>query len=61
MQDPELASLQLRGIDLQLHDEPHTLLQGFFYVSGHIPRVTTYETGNPNHASQWVSWSKASE
>ena len=25
-QDPELSSMQLLGIDLQLHDEPHTLL-----------------------------------
>lgn len=55
VQEPELSSLQLLGIDVQLHDAPHTLLEGFFYVSGHIPRATPYETGNPNHASQWVS------
>lgn len=51
--EPELSALQQPGITVQLHDQPHTLLDGFFYVSGHIPRVTPYETGNPNHASQW--------
>lgn len=55
LQDPELSALRQPGIDVQLHDEPHTLLTHFFYVSGYIPRVTPYETGNPNHASQWVS------
>lgn len=54
-QEPELSALQQPGIELQLHDQPHTLLDNCFYVSGFIPRVTPYETGNPNHASQWVS------
>jgi hypothetical protein len=40
---------------VELHDEPHTLLDNFFYVSGHITRQTPYEQGNPMHASQWVS------
>lgn len=51
--DPELSALQQPGIELQLHDQPHTLLDDCFYVSGFIPRMTPYETGNPNHASQW--------
>jgi hypothetical protein len=55
VQDPELSALSPPGIQLQLHDQPHTLLDSFFYISGHIPRVTPYEAGNPNHASQWVS------
>jgi 7,8-dihydropterin-6-yl-methyl-4-(beta-D-ribofuranosyl)aminobenzene 5'-phosphate synthase len=55
LQEPELSALRQPGIDVQLHDQPHTLLDDFFYVSGHVPRVTPYETGNPNHASQWVS------
>lgn len=46
--------MRLPGIDVQLHDEEHTLLGSTFYVSGFIPRVTPYEQGNPNHASQWV-------
>jgi hypothetical protein len=55
LQEPELSALRQPGIDVQLHDQPHTLLEDFFYVSGHVPRVTSYEAGNPNHASQWVS------
>lgn len=53
-QDPELTAFALPGIDVQLHTQEHTLLGGCFYVSGAIPRVTEYERGNPQHASQRV-------
>lgn len=38
-----------------MNGEAHTICEGFFGVSGVIPRLTSYETGIPNH----VRWSKA--
>lgn len=55
MQDPSLEEMSLPGVDVTQHDRAHTLLDDFFYVSGHIPRITPYEEGNPMHATQWVS------
>jgi 7,8-dihydropterin-6-yl-methyl-4-(beta-D-ribofuranosyl)aminobenzene 5'-phosphate synthase len=39
---------------VETHDEPHTLLDDTFFVSGHIPRTHfTYETGMaPSHVTQ---------
>ncbi|WIA36843.1 hypothetical protein OEZ86_008095 [Tetradesmus obliquus] len=51
--EPELQQLQQPGIEVQLHEQGHCLLDGAFYVSGGIPRNTSYEAGNPMHASQW--------
>jgi hypothetical protein len=54
LQEPDLSELQQPGIEVQLHEQGHCLLDGAFYVSGAIPRNTSYEEGNPMHASQWV-------
>uniref|UniRef100_A0A383WLF3 Metallo-beta-lactamase domain-containing protein n=1 Tax=Tetradesmus obliquus TaxID=3088 RepID=A0A383WLF3_TETOB len=53
IEEPELQQLQQPGIEVQLHEQGHCLLDGAFYVSGGIPRNTSYEAGNPMHASQW--------
>jgi 7,8-dihydropterin-6-yl-methyl-4-(beta-D-ribofuranosyl)aminobenzene 5'-phosphate synthase len=54
--DPELKELEVAGATVvQQHAEAHTLCGGCFYVSGAIPRVTSYEQGNPTNASQFVS------
>ena len=55
-QDPDpstLAEAHAEWLDVRRSDAPHTLLGGCFGVSGSIPRVTLYEAGNPQHASQW--------
>jgi 7,8-dihydropterin-6-yl-methyl-4-(beta-D-ribofuranosyl)aminobenzene 5'-phosphate synthase len=36
-------------------DQPQLLLDGFFYLSGEIPRVTSYETGLQNHVRRSAS------
>lgn len=54
-QDPTFEELSPPGCCVALHEAPHTLLDGCFYVSGAIPRVTTYETGLPQHITQNVN------
>eukprot|EP00775_Hariotina_reticulata_P009822 gene9822-9980_t len=53
--DPEFTDLALPGLQVQQHSEGHTLLGNTFFVSGFIPRVVQYETGNPSHVSQWTA------
>ncbi|KAF9372288.1 hypothetical protein CPB97_001358 [Podila verticillata] len=53
--DPTPEALEKAGGKVVLHSESHTICDGFFGVSGLIPRLTSYETGIPNH----VRWSKA--
>lgn len=60
-QDPTLQELQVAGAQLHLQDQPHLLLDGCFYVSGFIPRTTSYEQGNPGHATQMVRPAAATE
>ncbi|PSC72632.1 Metallo-beta-lactamase superfamily [Micractinium conductrix] len=52
--DPKLSELRITGATVvEEHAEPHTLCGGCFYVSGAIPRQTSYEGGNPGNATQW--------
>ncbi|KAG0223120.1 hypothetical protein BGW42_006095 [Actinomortierella wolfii] len=50
--DPSLEELKKAGAKVALSDKSHTICEGFFGVSGEIPRRTHYETGFPNH-SRW--------
>lgn len=43
--DPTFDEIENAGGVVQKHDEPHTVLDGFFLASGKIPRVTPYEVG----------------
>ena len=44
---PSVADLTTFGADVVLTTQPQALLDGMFYVSGEIPRVTPYERGYP--------------
>ena len=44
---PSIADLTDFGADLIVTTEPQTPLDGLFYVSGEIPRVTGFERGYP--------------
>ena len=44
---PSVADLTTFGADVVLSTQPQALLDGMFYVSGEIPRVTPYERGYP--------------
>jgi len=44
---PSVADLTTFGADVVLATQPQALLDGMFYVSGEIPRVTPYERGYP--------------
>jgi 7,8-dihydropterin-6-yl-methyl-4-(beta-D-ribofuranosyl)aminobenzene 5'-phosphate synthase len=46
---PTPDELAAAGAAPVVTDEPQSLLDGMFYLSGEIPRVTTYETGLANH------------
>lgn len=46
--DPSFEELTTAGASVVLNSEDHTILDGTFFISGEIPRVTTYETGLPN-------------
>lgn len=46
--DPTLGQLTAAGATIRTTSEDHTILDEMFFVSGEIPRVTTYETGFPN-------------
>ncbi len=51
MQDPDPATFPAEHCAVERHGEPHALLGDCFYVSGAIPRVTDFETGQPGHMS----------
>ncbi|KAI1292710.1 hypothetical protein EDD11_008600 [Mortierella claussenii] len=53
--DPSVEGLEKAGGQVRLNGKAHTICDGFFGISGEIPRRTTYETGIPNH----VRWSEA--
>jgi len=44
---PSIADLTDFGADLVVTTEPQSILDGLFYVSGEIPRVTGFERGYP--------------
>jgi 7,8-dihydropterin-6-yl-methyl-4-(beta-D-ribofuranosyl)aminobenzene 5'-phosphate synthase len=44
---PNAAALAAAGADLEVATDAQTLLDGMFYLSGEIPRVTPYEKGLP--------------
>jgi 7,8-dihydropterin-6-yl-methyl-4-(beta-D-ribofuranosyl)aminobenzene 5'-phosphate synthase len=56
---PRIEALTEQGGSVICIAEPRFLLGGWFYISGEIPRVTTYEHGFPNHmrkAKDGVTW-----
>jgi 7,8-dihydropterin-6-yl-methyl-4-(beta-D-ribofuranosyl)aminobenzene 5'-phosphate synthase len=46
---PSPDELSVRGAAVITTTEPQTLLEGMFFLSGEIPRVTPYEKGFPGH------------
>lgn len=54
--NPSAAELSNMGATVELHDDPHTLCDNSFYVSGYIPRNSNvYETGmDPTHVTLQV-------
>lgn len=46
--DPTLEQLEAAGASPVLESKDHTILDGMFFISGEIPRVTQYETGLAN-------------
>jgi 7,8-dihydropterin-6-yl-methyl-4-(beta-D-ribofuranosyl)aminobenzene 5'-phosphate synthase len=49
----QLCEASAGSVDVQLHDQGHTLCDDTFFVSGYIPRDrTNYEKGIPNHLTQ---------
>lgn len=49
---PDPGQLEKAGAKVVNTREPQTIVDGAFYVSGEIPRVTSYEAGVPNHLSR---------
>lgn len=49
--NPTAKELTELGAVVEMHDEEHTICDDFFYVSGHIPRKSEYETGIPGHVT----------
>ncbi|OJJ48159.1 hypothetical protein ASPZODRAFT_150447 [Penicilliopsis zonata CBS 506.65] len=43
--DPSFDDLAAAGATIDKHDEVHTVLDGFFLISGEVPRVTPFEKG----------------
>ena len=43
--DPKFEEIEKAGGVVRKNDQPHTVLEGTFLVSGEIPRVTEYEKG----------------
>lgn len=43
--DPTFTEIQERGGTVELHAEEHVVAGGTVYVSGEIPRITSFETG----------------
>jgi 7,8-dihydropterin-6-yl-methyl-4-(beta-D-ribofuranosyl)aminobenzene 5'-phosphate synthase len=46
---PSIEALHARGAAVNCTREPRVLLDGMFYLSGEIPRVTPFERGLPAH------------
>ncbi|KAA1476800.1 metallo-beta-lactamase protein [Dentipellis sp. KUC8613] len=51
--DPTFAQIAAAGARVEAHAEPHVVAGGGVYVSGEIPRVTSWEGGLPG-AVRWV-------
>ncbi|MBM3221179.1 MAG: MBL fold metallo-hydrolase [Candidatus Rokubacteria bacterium] len=49
---PAPEQLGAAGAKVVVTREPHAAADGFFWVSGEIPRVTPYEVGVPGHVRQ---------
>ncbi|KAF9345041.1 hypothetical protein BGX26_003612 [Mortierella sp. AD094] len=56
--DPSFEGIEKAGGKVSLNSQAHTVCDGFFGVSGLIPRNTTYETGIPNH-TRWHEKTKS--
>lgn len=52
-EDPTYEEIEKLGGKVDLHAEPHTVAGGQFFVSGEIPRITSWEKGLPGHVT-WV-------
>jgi len=52
---PSIAELTAHGARVVATREPQAPLDGMFYVSGEIPRVTPFETGLPFHYAKTES------
>lgn len=44
-EDPRFEEMQALGAEVELHAEPHVVAGGAVYVSGEIPRLTSFEQG----------------
>jgi 7,8-dihydropterin-6-yl-methyl-4-(beta-D-ribofuranosyl)aminobenzene 5'-phosphate synthase len=56
---PDPKRLAAAGANVINTREPQAVAEGAFYVSGEIPRVTSYEAGVPNHltrSADGASW-----
>lgn len=56
---PDPDALSNAGADVVNTRDPQLVAGGVFYVSGEVPRVTTYETGFPGHlrrGADGASW-----
>lgn len=58
--NPNVVELESYGAKVELHDDAHSLCDECFYVSGRIPRVTSFETGLPGHftkdnSGKWIA------
>ena len=55
---PGIEALTAQGADVNCTREPRIFLDGMFYLSGEIPRVTSFERGLPAHyqKSEDQSW-----
>lgn len=49
---PDPERLSKAGAKVICSREPQSIADGAFYVSGEIPRVTSYEAGVPNHLTR---------
>jgi 7,8-dihydropterin-6-yl-methyl-4-(beta-D-ribofuranosyl)aminobenzene 5'-phosphate synthase len=49
---PDPAGLTAAGATVVTTRDPQSVADGAFYVSGEIPRVTSYEAGVPNHLTR---------
>lgn len=47
--EPAFESMEKNGGTITTHTEPHSICDGFFFGSGTIERVTSYETGLHGH------------
>ncbi|WP_454783254.1 MBL fold metallo-hydrolase [Legionella sp. WA2022007384] len=49
---PSVEELKNQGAELVISNEARLLLDNMFYLSGEIPRITSYEKGFPEHVKQ---------